>query len=68
MVISLRLISRLNMTVVSPCFSDAARARSRASVELWVGIMLRPARYSLSALSTWTQRTGREGTGLTSTM
>ena len=33
MVISLRLISRLNMTVVSPCFSDAARARSKASVD-----------------------------------
>jgi hypothetical protein len=68
MVISLRLISRLNMTVASPCFSDAARARSSARVELWVGIMLRPARYSLSALSTCTQRTGRDGTLRTSTM
>ena len=44
MVISLRLISRLNITVASRCLIAAARARSKASVELWVGIMLRPAR------------------------
>ncbi len=41
-VISLRLISRLKITAVWPALTEAALARSRASVELWVGIM--PAR------------------------
>jgi hypothetical protein len=65
-VISFRPISRLNSTVVMPCLMAAARAKSSASVELWVGIMLRPARYKWSGLSTCTHRPGREGTGRTS--
>ena len=44
MVISLRLISRLKITEVRPALTEAARARSRARVELCVGIMPRPAR------------------------
>ena len=39
MVISIWLISRLKMTELSPFLIDAARARSRASVLLWVGII-----------------------------
>ena len=45
MVISFRPISRLNSTVAMPCRMAAARAKSRARVELWVGSMPRPARY-----------------------
>ncbi len=45
MVISLRLISRLKITVVRPLWTAAARARSRARVELCVGIQVGPARY-----------------------
>ena len=44
-VISLRPISRLNSTVVMPFLMAAARAKSKARVELWVGIMERLARY-----------------------
>ena len=44
MVISLRLISRLNNTEVMPAFTDAALAMSRARAELWVGIIDRLAR------------------------
>ena len=66
MVISLRPISRLNSTVLMLFLMAAARAKSSASVELWVGIMLRPARYRRSRLSTCTHRTGWEGTGRTS--
>ena len=43
--ISFRPISRLNSTVVMLFLMAAARAKSSASVELWVGIMHRPARY-----------------------
>ena len=68
MVISLRLISRLKITVARPCCTEAARARSSARVELWVGIHERPARYMCSALSTCTQRTGTLGIGRTSVM
>ena len=68
MVISLRLISRLKITVGRLCLMAAERARSRASVELCVGTMPRPARYNWSALSTCTHRTGTDGTRRTSTM
>src|SRR5215813_2759957 len=68
MVISFRLISRLKITDVSPCLMDAARARSRASVGLWVGIMLHPARYKWSAESTWTHLTGTDETGRAAVM
>ena len=44
MVISVRLISSEKMTLVSWCLIEAARAMSRPSVELWVGIIDRPAR------------------------
>ena len=44
MTISLRLISRLKMTLARPCAIDAERAMSRPRVELWVGTMPRPAR------------------------
>jgi hypothetical protein len=47
---------------------DAARARSSANVELWVGIMFLPARYSWSGASTWTHLTGTEGTRRTAEM
>ena len=67
MVISLRPISRLNSTVLMPFLMAAARAKSSARVELWVGIMPRPARYRWSGLSTCTHRTGWESTGRTST-
>ena len=67
-VISFRPISSENTTVGSPCRIVAERAKSRASAELWVGIMPRPARYSSPSLSTWTQRTGRGKTGRTSVM
>ena len=52
MVISDLLISREKITDVWECFTDALRAMSRASVELCVGIIERPARYRWSALST----------------
>ncbi len=58
MVISLRLISSEKTHEVRPCLIEAERAKSRPSVELWVGIMVLPARYRWSALSTSTQRTG----------
>jgi len=44
-VISLRPISRLNSTVARLFLMAAARAKSSARVELWVGTMPRPARY-----------------------
>ncbi len=68
MVISFRLISRLNKTDVIPDLTDAARQISRARAELWVGIIDRLARYRLSGASTWTHRTGTLGTGRTATI
>ena len=44
MVISERVISRLKKTLVRLLWIEAARQRSRASVELWVGIIDSPAR------------------------
>ncbi len=43
-VISERVISRLKNTLVRLFWIDAARHRSRARVELWVGIIDSPAR------------------------
>ena len=67
MVISVLLISREKITLVSPFLIDADRAMSRPSVELWVGTIARVTRYRWSALSTWTQRTATLGTGCTAT-
>ena len=52
------------MTLVRPCLIEADRAMSRPRVELWVGTMPRPARYTWDSLSTSIQRTGTEGMGV----
>ena len=44
MVISVRVISRLKITEAWLLWMLAARHRSRASVELWVGMRVGPAR------------------------
>jgi hypothetical protein len=50
------------------CFTVADRAMSRPSVELCVGMKLRPARNRWSEAATWMQRTGTLATGSTAVM
>ena len=47
---------------------EQERAKSRPSVELWVGIIVSPARYRWSWLSTSTHRTGTDAIGRTATI
>src|SRR2546421_7126733 len=68
MTISTLLISSEKMALAKLCFTDVARQKSMAAVELCVGIMARLARYRWSSLSTVTHRTGTLGTARTSTM
>ncbi|SID49361.1 Uncharacterised protein [Mycobacteroides abscessus subsp. abscessus] len=44
MTISVLLISSEKMTLGSWCLIEHERTKSKPSVELWVGIMARPAR------------------------
>ena len=44
MMISVLLISSEKIALVMPCFTEHDRAKSRPRVELWVGIIDRPAR------------------------
>ena len=68
MAISLRLISREKITVVWLCLIAADRATSRASVELCVGMNVRPARYRCEGWSISMHRTGTESIGSTEVM
>ena len=68
MVISCLLISSEKIAAGRWCFTDADRAMSRPSVELWVGMKLRPARNRWFSAATWMQRTGTLAIGRTSVM